>query len=172
MRRAAAARPGFFLTAGGAGPGARFFGILLALAVCLAASACGELRPAPRNFETQAYRAIDYQELLNPARAGLKAGDLVRVRAFFWQYLTYDPAVVRNYLTLPRYPVSWYRLRWFAIYASEKMESYYDLAALSPEQEKQYKIKRLDHILIYGELSPLKPGLFLRVHHIEKIEED
>lgn len=172
MRRAAAARPGFFLTAGGAGPGARFFGILLALAVCLAASACGELRPAPRNFETQAYRAIDYQELLNPARAGLKAGDLVRVRAFFWQYLTYDPALVRNYLTLPRYPVSWYRLRWFAIYASEKMEGYYDLAALSPEQEKQYKIKRLDPILIYGELSPLKPGLFLRVHHIEKIKED
>jgi hypothetical protein len=52
------------------------------------------------------------------------------------------------------------------------MEGYYDLAALSPEQEKQYKIKRLDPILIYGELSPIKPGLFLRVHHIEKIEED
>ncbi|MGD0828355.1 MAG: hypothetical protein ABSA09_09780, partial [Desulfobaccales bacterium] len=112
----------------------RYLGFSLALAVCLAASACGELRPAPRSFEAQGYRAIDFQELLNPARAGLKAGDLVRVRAFFWQYLTYDPAIVRNYLTLPRYPVSWYRLRWFAIYASEKMEGYYDLAALSPEQ--------------------------------------
>lgn len=169
MRRATAASPG---PAGGAGLRKRFWGILLALAVCQAASACGELRPAPPNFEAQAYRAIEYQDLLNPAQAGLQAGDLVRVRAFFWQYLTYDPAVVSNYLTLPRYPVSWYRLRWFALYASEKMDGYYDLAALSPEQEKQYKIKRLDHIQIYGELSPLKPGFFLRVHHIEKIEED
>jgi hypothetical protein len=169
VRRTGAASPG---PAGGAGRGARFLRILLALAVCQAASACGELRPAPRNFAAQAYRAIEYQDLLNPAQAGLKAGDLVRVRAFFWQYLTYDPAMLRNYLTLPRYPVSWYRLRWFALYASEKMEGYYDLAALSPEQEKQYKLKRLDHLLIYGELSPLKPGLFLRVHHLEKIQED
>ncbi|MGP8051583.1 MAG: hypothetical protein ACLPYB_13360 [Desulfobaccales bacterium] len=169
MRRAAAVRPG---AAGDAGLGGRFWGIWLALAVCLAVSACGELRPVPRNFEAQAYRAIGYQDLLHPDQAGLKAGDLVQVRAYFWQYLTYDPAMLRNYLTLPRYPVDWYRLRWFAVYASEKMEGYYDLAALSPEQEKQYKIKRLDHILIYGELSPLKPGLFLRVHHIEKIAED
>ena len=80
--------------------------------------------------------------------------------------------MVRNYLTLPRYPIRWYRLRWFAIYGSEQMTGYYDLAAMSPEQEEEYKaIKRLDHVLIYGELSPLRPGVFLRVHHIEKIEE-
>ncbi|MGB7912352.1 MAG: hypothetical protein WCF59_09025 [Desulfobaccales bacterium] len=169
MRKAAAARPG---AAGDAGRRMRYLGIWLALAVFLAASACGELRPLPPNFDAQAYRAIDYQDLLHPDRAGLKAGDLVCVRAYFWQYLTYDPAVLRNYLTLFRYPVSWYRLKWFATYASDKMEGYYDLAALSPEQEKQYKVKRLDHILIYGELSPLKPGLFLRVHHIVKIAED
>ena len=52
------------------------------------------------------------------------------------------------------------------------MTGYYDLAAVSPDQAEKYKnIKRLDPILVYGELSALKPGVFLRVHHIEKIEE-
>ena len=142
------------------------------LAGCLIlASACGELRPVPEGFEAPAYKPIDYPELLNPARAGLQAGDLVRVKAYYWQYLTYDPAMVRNYLTLPRYPIRWYQMRWFALYGSERMEGYYDLAALSPEQAEEYKLKRLDPILIYGELSRLSPGVFLRVHHIEKIEE-
>jgi len=149
----------------------RFLGLILAGCLVIAC-ACGELRPVPVPIEPQAYKPIDFQELLDPAKAGLQAGDLIRVKASFWQFLTYDPAMVRNYLTLPRYPVRWFNLRWFAIYGSEKMEGYYDLAALSPEQEEKYKaIKRLDPVLIYGELSPLKPGLFLRVHHIEKIEE-
>jgi hypothetical protein len=145
----------------------------LILAGCLViACACGELRPVPVPIEPQAYKPIDYQELLDPAKAGLQAGDLIRVKAYFWQFLTYDPAMVRNYLTLPRYPVRWFNLRWFATFGSERMAGYYDLAALSPEQEEKYKtIKRLDPILIYGELSPLRPGVFLRVHHIEKIEE-
>ena len=145
----------------------------LILAGCLVwVCACGELRPVPAPIEPQAYKPIDYQELLDPAKAGLQAGDLIRVKAYFWQYLTYDPAMARNYLTLPRYPIRWFQLRWFAIYDSERMEGYYDLAALSPEQEEKYKaIKRLDPILIYGELSPLRPGVFLRVHHIETIEE-
>jgi hypothetical protein len=145
--------------------------LVLILAGCLLVSACGTLRPAPEAFESQAYKPIDYQELLHSDRAGLKNGDLVRVKAYFWQYLTYDPAIVPNYLTLPRYPIRWYTLRWFATYGSAKMTGYYDLAALSPEQEKEYKLKRLDHIMIYGELSRLAPGVFLRVHHIEKIEE-
>ena len=145
---------------------------LLLLAGCLLVASCGELRPVPVSIEIQAYKAIDYPDLLDPARAGLKAGDLIRVKTYFWQYLDYDPAMVRNYLTLPRYPIRWYQLRWFATYGSEKMTGYYDLAALSPEQAEKYKINRLDPILIYGELSPLKPGVFLRVHHIEKIEEE
>ena len=149
----------------------RFLGLILAGCLILA-SACGELRPVPVPIEPQVYKPIDYQELLDPAKAGLQAGDLIRVKAYFWQYLTYDPAMARNYLTLPRYPIRWFQLRWFAIYDSERMAGYYDLAALSPEQEEKYKaIKRLDPILIYGELSPLRPGVFLRVHHIEKIEE-
>lgn len=155
------------------GPGLRAWWLWVLLAGCLlVVSACGELRPVPEPFEAQAYKPIDYQELLDPTPAGLKAGDLVRVRAFFWQYLEYDPAMVRNYLTLPRYPIRWYQLRWCALYGSERMTGYYDLAALSPDQAEKYKnIKRLDPILVYGELSALNPGVFLRVHHIEKIEE-
>lgn len=148
-----------------------FWGLCLAGCLMLA-SACGELRPLPEGIDAPAYKPIDYQDLLDAAKAGLKDGELVRVKAFFWQYLTYDPAMVRNYLTLPRYPIRWYRLQWFAIYGSEQMTGYYDLAAMSPEQTEEYKkIKRMDPILIYGELSPLRPGVFLRVHHIEKIEE-
>ena len=149
----------------------RLLGAILAGCLVLA-GACGELRPVPEVFDTQTYKPIEFQELLDPAKAGLQAGELVRVKAFFWQYLTYDPAMVRNYLTLPRYPVRWYKLHWFAVYGSERMKGYYDLAALSPEQAEEYKtIKRLDPVLVYGELSPLRPGFFLRVHHIEKIEE-
>jgi hypothetical protein len=148
-----------------------WLGVILA-GCLLVAGACGALRPVLEPIEAQAYKPIEYQELLDPSGAGLKDGDLIRVKAFFWQYLTYDPAMVRNYLTLPRYPMRWYRLRWFAIYGSERMTGYYDLVALSPEQEEKYKtIKRLDPILIYGELSRLSPGVFLRVHHLEKIEE-
>ena len=142
------------------------------LAGCLLLSGgCGELRPVPAPIEPQAYKPIDYQELLDPAKAGLQAGELVRVKAYFWQDLDYDPAMARNYLTLPRYPIRWYTLNWFATYGSERMKGYYDLAAMTPEQAEQYKLKRMDPILIYGELSRLSPGVFLQVHHIEKIEE-
>jgi hypothetical protein len=138
----------------------------------LLAGACGELRPVPEPIEAQAYKPIEYQDLLHPAQAGLQEGELVRVKAYFWQYLLYDPAMARNYLTLPRYPIRWYKLRWFAVYGSEQMTGYYDLAAINPELAEKYKnIKRLDHILIYGELSPLRPGVYLQVHHLEKIEE-
>jgi hypothetical protein len=80
--------------------------------------------------------------------------------------------MVRNYLTLLRYPIRWYRLKWFAIYDTSDLTGYFDLAAVTPEQAEQYKLKRLDPVMLYGEISPLKPGVFLRVHHIEKIEEE
>lgn len=149
---------------------------LLALAVVSAGlifiAACGELRPVPATLDLQDYTPIDYQELLDPGRAGLHAGRKVRVKAFFWEFLSYDPAMVRNYLTLPRHGIDWYRLQWFAIYASEEMTGYYDLAAVSPDQPHRYRPHRLDPILIYGELCSLAPGYYLRVHHIEKIAED
>jgi hypothetical protein len=144
----------------------------LLLSGLLLVCACGELRPLPAAVDPQEYTPIEHQELLAPGQPGLHEGQKVRVKAFFWQLLEYDPAIIRNYLTLPRYPIRWYELRWFATYGSEDMHGYYDLAAMTPEQEKLYQLKRLDPILIYGEMLPLKPGLYLQVHHIAKIAED
>ena len=134
--------------------------------------ACGELRPHPAAFDPEVYTPIEYRDLLNPGPAGLHAGQQVRVQAYFWQYLNYDPAIVRNYLTLFRYPIRWYQLRWFATYGTADLTGYYDLAALTPEQADRYKFKRLDPVMLYGELSRLGSGLFLQVFHIEKIAED
>jgi hypothetical protein len=119
-----------------------WWGVIL-LCGLLSLSACGELRPHPAAFDPQAYTPITYQELLAPGPAGLHAGQQVRVQAYFWQYLDYDPAMVRNYLTLLRYPIRWYQLQWFATYGTPDLTGYFDLAAMTPEQASQYKFKRL-----------------------------
>ena len=162
-----------FLASGGPRPSGRsgWLGVIL-LCSLLGFSACGELRPHPAAFEPQAYTAIAYRDLLAPGPAGLQAGQQVRVRAYFWQYLEYDPAMVPNYLTLLRYPVRWYQLRWFATYDTADLTGYFDLAAVTPEQADRYKLKRLDPVMLYGELARLGPGLYLEVFHIEKIEEE
>jgi hypothetical protein len=134
--------------------------------------ACGELRPHPAAFDPQAYTPIAYQDLLAPGLPSLHAGQKVRVQAYFWQYLDYDPAIVRNYLTLFRYPIRWYQLRWFSTYDTADLTGYFDLAALTPEQAEQYELKRLDPVMLYGELARLGSGLYLQVFHIEKIAED
>ena len=148
-----------------------WLGVIL-LCSLLGFAACGELRPHPAVFEPQTYTPIAYRDLLAPGPAGLQAGQRVRVQAYFWQYLEYDPALVRNYFTLLRYPVRWYQLQWFATYDTADMTGYYDLAAVTPEQAEQYKLKRLDPVMLYGELARLGPGLYLQVFHIEKIAED
>jgi hypothetical protein len=135
-------------------------------------SACGELRPHPAAFDPQAYTPIAYHDLLAPGPAGLQAGQKVRVQAFFWQYLDYDPAMVRNYLTLLRYPIRWYRLQWFSTYDTADLTGYYDLAAVTPEQAEKYKLRRLDPVMLYGELARLGPGFYLQVFHIEPITQD
>ena len=146
--------------------------LVLVLCGLLGLWACGQLRPYPDVFDPQAYKPIEYQDLLTPQAAGLHAGEKVRVQAYFWQYVDYDPAIIRNYLTLLRYPVRWYRLQWFAIYRTDDLTGYYDLAAITPELAEKYKFQRLDPVMLYGELSQLGTGLFLQVFHIEKIEED
>jgi len=152
-------------------PGPGWLGVIL-LCSLLGFAACGELRPHPAVFEPQTYTPIAYRDLLAPGPAGLQAGQRVRVQAYFWQYLEYDPALVRNYFTLLRYPVRWYQLQWFATYDTADMTGYYDLAAVTPEQAEQYKLKRLDPVMLYGELARLGPGLYLQVFHIEPIAED
>jgi len=131
--------------------------------------ACGTLRSVPAPFTPQDYTPIDYQDLLKSGPAGLHDGQKIRVQAYYWQPLDYDQAIVRNYLTLPRYPSRWYQLRWFATYGAPDLRGYYDLAAMTPAQAESYKLKRLDPITIYGEMTELRPGLYLQVHHIEKI---
>ena len=148
-------------------------GILAALAgLVLGVAACGQLPPLPGQVELASYAPITYQELRDSKTAKLQAGQKIKVPAYFWEYLNYDPAMVRNYLDMLKYPLTWPRLTWFATYGTSDMQGYYDLAALDPSLVKANKPHRLDHIMIYGEMAPLGPGLYLRVHRIEKIEED
>jgi hypothetical protein len=148
-------------------------GILAVLAgIVLWIAACGQLPPLPAQVELESYAPITYQELIDSKAAKLQAGQKVKVPAYFWEYLTYDPAMVRNYLDMLRYPLSWPRLEWFATYGTSDMQGYFDLAALDPSLVKPKETRRLDHIMIYGELASLGPGLYLRVHRIERIEED
>jgi len=145
-------------------------GLLTAL---LLAASCGEVRPLPPRVDLEAYEPINYQDLLRPAATGLQPGRTIKVPAYFWEFLSYDPVMVRNYLNMLGHPLSWPKLQWFATYGAADMKGYFDLAAMDPTQKKAYpKLKRLDHIMIYGELAPLGPGLYLRVHHIDKIGED
>ena len=142
------------------------------LAWALLAPGCGEVRPLPKAIEPQDYTEITYAQLLDPAAAGLAAGRKIKVPAYFWQFLDYDPDMVRDYLNLARHPVRWSRLKWFALYGSPEMRGYYDRAALDQDRANLYPIQRLEHVMVYGELSPLGPGLYLHVHNLEKIEED
>jgi hypothetical protein len=145
---------------------------VLFLCGLLGISACGRLRPQPDTFDPNSYKPIAYQDLLAPEAAGLQAGEKIRVKAYFWQYVDYDPALVRNYLTLLRYPIRWYRLRWFALYRTDDLKGYYDLAAMTPEVAQRYKLQRLEPVLLYGELSQLGTGLFFQVFHVEKAAEN
>lgn len=145
-------------------------GLLASLILLLAA--CGQLPPLPAQVEMESYTPITYEELLAPKDANLQAGQKIKVPAYYWQFLTYDPALVRNYLDMARYPLSWPRLQWFAIFGAPDLRGYFDLAALDPSLKKGFKLHRLDHIMLYGELASLGPGLYLRVHHVAKIEED
>ena len=138
----------------------------------LAAAACGTLPPVPAHFQADSYTPITYQELAAGRATKLQAGQKIKVPAYFWQYLDYDPAMIRNYLDGLKRPLKWYRLDWFATYGNPDMQNYYDRAAVDASMVRTYKPRRLDHIMIYGELASLGPGLYLRVHRIEKIEED
>jgi hypothetical protein len=156
-----------------AGRGTVKAGMLAALAGVLCfISACSPLPPLPAQMELESYTPISYPELLIPRTSKLQPGQKIKVPAYFWQYLTYDPAMVRNYAHLLRQPREWHKLEWFATYGTRDMQGYFDLAALDPALVRDYQPRRLDHIMIYGELAALGPGLYLRVHRIERIEED
>jgi len=141
--------------------------------VMLLALACGQIRPLPSAWEPEVYTPITYEQLLDPDTARLTSGQKVKVPVYFWQFLTYDPALVENYITLARHPVEWYRLPWFATYGTPDMKGYFDRLVMNEEQKESYRLKRLEHLLVYGELAEMGLNLlYLQVHHIDRIEED
>jgi hypothetical protein len=149
--------------------------LALAAALLLAGllASCGRYRPAPVAVDPEAYRAVSVADLKAPRAAGLAAGDKIKVEGYFWEYLRYDPAMLRNYLTMLRHPVSWSRLEWFAVYGTPQMREHFDRMAMDPDQRRSCQLKRLDPLLIYGELASMGGGLlYFRVHRIQKLEEE
>lgn len=92
---------------------------------------------------------------------------------YFWQYLDYDPCMVPEYLAMIRRPVVESRRRWAALYATPRMQGYYDRVALTPEQQEEWILKRLDHVRVYGRLVSLPFGiLYLQTRHIKQLDEE
>jgi hypothetical protein len=52
------------------------------------------------------------------------------------------------------------------------LQGYYDLAAVDAARLELYQPKRLEPILLYGQLASLGPGFYLHVHRLEKVGED
>ncbi len=147
--------------------------LLIVLVFAAFFAGCGRYPPVPAVWDPQAYRLIGVEDLRTPGPAGLVAGDKIKVPAYFWEFIVYDPAMVRNYLTMLRHPLSWPQLQWFAIYGTPEMQAYFDRVVMDKEQRRLYKLNRLDHILIYGELAPMAGGLlYLRMHRLQKVDED
>lgn len=146
--------------------------VLLLFLLLGLAPGCGHIPPAPEGLNPEDYTPITYEQLLAPRQAGLASGQKVRVEGYFWQYLEYDPAMLANYLTLARQPLAWSRLRWASLYDTPQMRGYYDLLALTREQKRDWRLKRLEHVRIYGELTPLGLGrLYLKAHQVDRLDQ-
>jgi hypothetical protein len=146
--------------------------LLLFLIGTLFLPACGRMRPVPAEFQPADYTPINFDQLRLDS-SSLHAGDLVRVQAYFWQFLTYDPAPRYYYFNQLRYPLNWGDLEWFALYRDADMKGYYDRGVMSHAQRLEFNPQRLDHLVIYGELVPVGGHiLYLQVHHLERLKID
>lgn len=146
--------------------------LLLSVFGLLSLTACGSVRPVPDTFNPTAYTPIDFDQLRLDA-GSLRPGDLVRCQAFFWQFLTHDPSPEYYYFNQIRYPAGWRELEWFALYREADLQGYYDRGAMSFQQRLAFNPKRLDPVLLYGELVPMGGSqLYLRVHHLERVVID
>lgn len=146
---------------------------LTAALVSVLLCGCGRYRPVPAVWEPGTYRPVSVKDLLEPRKAGLASGEKVRVEAYFWEFLSYDPAMAHNYLTMLRHPVSWPRLEWFSVYGTAQMREYFDRLAMDRDQRRTSDLKRLDHVAIYGELASMGGDLlYLRVNRVQKLEEE
>jgi hypothetical protein len=123
--------------------------------------------------ELETYAPVTFEQLLSPSQAQLPSGQKIKVTGYFWQFLSYDPAMVRNYPNLLRHPLGWYRLEWYALYGSPDMKGYFDLGAMNRGQRQAYRLRRLQPVTVYGELASMGPGLlYLQTHYIEKLDLD
>lgn len=135
-------------------------------------TACGSLRTVPAQFNPDDYTPMDFGLLVRDAPS-LRAGELIRCQAFFWQFLTHDPAPQYYYFNQLRYPFRWGELEWFALYQNADMTGYYDRGVMSQAQSLEFKPQRLDNFIIYGELVSMGGSkLYLLVHHLERVKID
>jgi len=149
----------------------RLFVVIMLLGLVF--TGCGTMQPVPAEFNPAAYTPIDFGLLLAPRTPGLHDGQLIRCEAYFWEFLTYDPAPAHYYFNQLRYPTRWGELEWFALYRDADMQGYFDLGAMSAELRREFDPKRLDPLIIYGELVPMGGRrLYLQVHHLELREID
>ena len=98
------------------------------------------MKPVPAEFNPTEYTPISFDQLLH-GYSSLRAGELVRVEGFFWQFLTYDPALKYYYANQLKYPRHWGDLEWFALYEKADMKGYYDRGAMSHLQRLQFNPK-------------------------------
>ena len=65
---------------------------------------------------------------------------------------------------------AWSRLRWASLYQQPQMRGYYDRLALTRQQQEDWRLARLEHLRVYGQLAPLGFGvLYLQAHHLERL---
>jgi len=144
----------------------------LLLGALLLAAACGQVRPLPPELPLADYTPLDLAQLRENSPE-LRAGQLVQIRAYFWEFLSYDPVPQHYYFNQLRHPLTWQQLEWFALYESSAMHGYFDLAVMSPAQRRQFQPKRLEHLVLFGELVPMGGSrLYLQTHYLERVVVD
>jgi hypothetical protein len=132
---------------------------------------CRHLPPAPEGFNPEDYTSITIAQLREPHKAGLARGQRVSVEGYFWQYLEYDPFMGAQYLATLRRPLVESRQRWAALYESAQMQGYCDRLVLTREQRRDWDLKRLEHVRIYGQMTSLGFGiLYLQAHQVDRLE--
>lgn len=143
-------------------------GLLLLAALTMG---CGRLGQVPASLIPEDYQEVSLTQLRDPAAARALVGRQVRFQAFFWEYLTYDPAMCSNYALLARHPRGWWELRWASLYESPRMQGFYDRLAVDVRQQTRFKPRRLTRLMIYGEVLPLGSRLtYVRLHQAQELE--
>lgn len=139
----------------------------------LLACGCGHIGGVPGTFRPQEYTEVTLSQLRQPAEAEKLKGRLVKFSAFFWEFVHYDPAMLRNYGMLAGHPLSWWSLSWAALYETERMTGFYDRLAVDRQQKDRLKLRRLAPLTIYGEVAPMGSGLtYVRLHQVEERRSD